>query len=173
MHWMTASLLPLMVTALSVLFGNISLATCTLAPVTSRISFILLPPLPIRDPHWLAGTISLKVIGGFGTPGEVIKESRSSSNLAHIRVKALRMLLLVPVTVTILSGQAPSVILIFAPLWNNLENQNKFNIQKIKYLIPLLWISLQYLLFYQWYFQLPKKCKNLDLQLFTFSHSLI
>ena len=125
MHWMTASLLPLIVTALSVLFGNISLATWTLAPVTSLISLILLPPLPIRDPHWLAGTISLKVMGGFGTPGEVIKESRSSSNLAHMRVKALRMLLLVPVTVTILSGQAPSVILIFAPLWKHSRIKNK------------------------------------------------
>ena len=44
MHCITASLPPEMVTALSVLFGNISLATCTLAPVTSRISLILLPP---------------------------------------------------------------------------------------------------------------------------------
>ena len=61
-----------MVTALSVLFGNISLATCTLAPVTSRISLILLPPFPIRLPHWLAGTTSLKVMGGRGTvPGEI------------------------------------------------------------------------------------------------------
>ena len=72
MHCITASLPPEMVTALSVLFGNISLATCTLAPVTSRISLILLPPFPIRLPHWLAGTTSLKVMGGRGTvPGEI------------------------------------------------------------------------------------------------------
>ena len=72
MHWMTASLPPEMVTARSVLLGNISLATWTLAPVTSRISLILLPPFPMRLPHWLAGTTSLKVMGGRGTvPGEI------------------------------------------------------------------------------------------------------
>ena len=49
MHWMTASLLPLMVTARSVLLGSISLATCTLAPVTSRTSLILDPPLPKQE----------------------------------------------------------------------------------------------------------------------------
>ena len=37
------------------------------APVTSLISLILDPPFPIREPHWLAGTISLRVMGGRGT----------------------------------------------------------------------------------------------------------
>ena len=49
MHCVMASLLPLMVTARSVLLGSISLATCTLAPVTSRTSLILDPPLPKQD----------------------------------------------------------------------------------------------------------------------------
>lgn len=35
--------------------------------VTSRISLILEPPFPINDPHCVAGTINLIVIGGFGT----------------------------------------------------------------------------------------------------------
>ena len=47
-HWVIASLPPLMVTALSVEFGNISLATWIEAPVTSRISRILEPPFPKR-----------------------------------------------------------------------------------------------------------------------------
>lgn len=34
------------------------------APHTSRISLILQPPLPMRDPHWLAGTTSRRVTGG-------------------------------------------------------------------------------------------------------------
>ena len=92
------------------------LLTCTLAPVASLISLIFVPPLPMREPHWEAGTISLKVIGGLGAPEAVTRASRSSSNLAQIRVNALRMEELVPVTVTILSGQAPSVMLILAPL---------------------------------------------------------
>ena len=60
MHWVIALLDPLMVTALSVELGSISLATWIEAPVTSRISLILDPPLPIRDPHCDAGTISLR-----------------------------------------------------------------------------------------------------------------
>jgi len=31
---------------------------------TSRISLILFPPLPMREPHWLAGITNLKLIGG-------------------------------------------------------------------------------------------------------------
>lgn len=65
---MIASPVPEMVTALSVELGSISEATWMEAPVTSRICFILDPPLPIRDPHWLAGTIRRRVIGGLGTP---------------------------------------------------------------------------------------------------------
>lgn len=30
---------------------------------TSRISFIFDPPLPIKEPHWLAGTINFNVTG--------------------------------------------------------------------------------------------------------------
>lgn len=67
MHWVIASPVPDSVTALSVEFGNISEATCIEAPVTSLISFILEPPLPINEPHWLAGTISLSEMDGRGT----------------------------------------------------------------------------------------------------------
>ena len=59
-----ASLPPLIVTALSVELGSISLATWMDAPVTSRISRIFDPPFPIREPHCDAGTIIRKVIGG-------------------------------------------------------------------------------------------------------------
>jgi len=105
-----------MVTARSVEFGSISLATWIEAPVTSRISFILEPPLPMREPHWEAGTTNRKVIGGRGTvPGEM-RLLRSSSNLLHIRVNALNMDSVFPVTVTILSGQLPSLMFILAPL---------------------------------------------------------
>lgn len=31
---------------------------------TSLISLILQPPFPMREPHWLAGTTSLRVTGG-------------------------------------------------------------------------------------------------------------
>lgn len=68
MHWVMDSDVPEIVTALSVELGNISLATWMDAPVTSRISLILEPPFPMRDPHWLAGTMSRNVIGGLGTP---------------------------------------------------------------------------------------------------------
>ncbi len=71
-HWMTASQPPDIVTARSVELGSISLATCMEAPVTSLISLILEPPLPISEPHCEAGTTSRKVIGGLGTvPGDM------------------------------------------------------------------------------------------------------
>ena len=73
-----ASLPPLMVTALSVELGSISLATWIDAPVTSRISLIFDPPLPISDPHWDAGTMSLKVIGGLVTVFGVTRFVKSS-----------------------------------------------------------------------------------------------
>ena len=66
MHWVMASLVPDTVTALSVELGSISDATTTEAPVISRISFILDPPLPISDPHCEAGIIRRSVIGGRG-----------------------------------------------------------------------------------------------------------
>ena len=66
-----------MVTARSVELGSISDATWIEAPVTSRISLILDPPLPIKDPHCEAGTISLKVIGGLGTVAGDTKLAKS------------------------------------------------------------------------------------------------
>lgn len=57
-----ASAVPLILTVLSVEFGNRSEATFTIAPLASRISLILTPPLPINDPHWDAGTISFIVV---------------------------------------------------------------------------------------------------------------
>lgn len=68
MHCVMASPVPDMVTARSVEFGNISEATWIEAPVTSLISLILEPPLPMSEPHWLAGTIKRRVMGGRGTP---------------------------------------------------------------------------------------------------------
>ena len=115
MHWVIASLPPDTVTARSVEFGSISLATWIEAPVISRISLIFEPPFPIREPHWDAGTTSRKVMGGRGTLG-VNVASRSSSNFSQISVNALWIDLLLPITVTMRSGQDPSVMLIFAPL---------------------------------------------------------
>lgn len=124
MHCVIASLPPEMVTALSVELGSISLATWIDAPVTSLISLIFEPPFPISEPHCEAGTIKRRVIGGRGTEGEVTRLERSSSNFAQIRVNAFRIDWLVPITVTIRSGQDPSVMLIFAPL----SSLNRFTI---------------------------------------------
>lgn len=43
-------------------------------PVTSLISLILEPPLPIREPHWLAGTTNLSVTGGLLVAGLLLME---------------------------------------------------------------------------------------------------
>ena len=120
MHCVIASLPPETVTARSVELGSISLATWIDAPVISRISFIFEPPFPMREPHWEAGTTSRKVIGGRGTLGVKVA-SRSSSNFSQISVNALWMALLLPTTVTMRSGQDPSVMLIFAPLCNEIS----------------------------------------------------
>lgn len=40
---------------------------------TSRISLILDPPFPMREPHWLAGTTNRRVTGGLGTVGVFCK----------------------------------------------------------------------------------------------------
>lgn len=48
-HWVIASDVPVKVTARSVEFGNISLATWIEHPVTSRISLIFEPPFPIMS----------------------------------------------------------------------------------------------------------------------------
>ena len=93
---------PLIVTALSVEFGSISLATWMDAPVISLISLIFDPPFPIKDPHWDAGTISLNVTGGLGTLPLLLEllllslESSlslgpSSSNFLQIMLKLLKM----------------------------------------------------------------------------------
>lgn len=52
-------------------------------------------------------------MGGFGT---VPLFGLFSSNFLHMRLKALKMASVGPVTVTILSGQEPSDMLILAPL---------------------------------------------------------
>ena len=44
--------------------------------LTSRISLIFDPPLPMRDPHWLAGTTSRRVTGGLGTVGVFCKSCK-------------------------------------------------------------------------------------------------
>ena len=110
-----ASLPPEMVTARSVELGSILLATWIEALVISLISLIFEPPFPMSEPHCEAGITRRKVIGGRGTEGVTIA-SRSSSNLAQISVNAFWIDLLVPMTVTMRSGQEPSVMLIFAPL---------------------------------------------------------
>lgn len=118
MHCVMASLVPDMVTARSVELGSMSEATWIEAPVTSRISLILDPPLPIREPHWDAGTISLRVMGGLGTPPLPWMSwnwEHHSSNFLQIRVNALKIEFVGPVTVTIRSGHEPSEMLIFAP----------------------------------------------------------
>lgn len=126
MHCVTASLVPDIVTVRSVEFGSISEATCIEAPVTSRISLIFEPPFPINDPHWEAGTINRRVIGGLGTPPPPPPPpaplpwiswncEHHSSNFLQISVKALNIEFVGPVTVTIRSGHEPSEIFIFAP----------------------------------------------------------
>lgn len=123
MHCVIASLVPDMVTARSVELGSISEATWMEAPVTSRISLILEPPLPIKEPHCEAGTINLSVMGGLETPPPPPAPppwmswncEHHSSNFLHISVNALKIEFVGPVTVTIRSGQEPSEILIFAP----------------------------------------------------------
>ncbi len=77
MHCVMASLLPLMVTALSVELGSISEATWMDAPVTSLISLILEPPLPMSEPHCEAGTTIRNVMGGRGTVVGVTRFVRS------------------------------------------------------------------------------------------------
>lgn len=104
-HWVTASLLPLTVTARSVELGNISEATFNIrwkiktfftekkaplfshstwieAPVISLISLIFDPPFPISDPHCEAGTMSLKVIGGRGTVAGDTRVAKSWKNVS-------------------------------------------------------------------------------------------
>lgn len=123
MHCVMASLVPDMVTARSVELGSISEATWIEAPVTSRISLIFDPPLPMREPHWEAGTMSLRVIGGLVAPPPLWLSwncEHHSSNFLHINVNALKIAFVGPVTVTIRSWQDPSEMLIFAPDWNQI-----------------------------------------------------
>lgn len=98
---------------------------------TSRISLILAPPLPIIDPHWLAGTTNRKVIGGIVVQVcfksyvkiNVMKGVHwitriTSSNFWQIIPNALAKVSIVPTIVTMRSGVVPSLIFIRAPLWN-------------------------------------------------------
>ena len=116
-HSTIESSLPLTVTARSVEPGSISLATWMLAPVSSRISLILLPPLPIMEPHWLAGTMSRRVIGGIELALHVC--IKSSSNFLHIIENDLLTFSTSPLIVTMRSGVEPSDMVILAPLFKN------------------------------------------------------
>lgn len=53
-----------MVDASSCLQDDLWFLSPSLRTLTSRISLILEPPLPMREPHWLAGMTNLKVTGG-------------------------------------------------------------------------------------------------------------
>lgn len=132
MHWVMASLVPEMVTVRSVELGSISDATWMSAPVTSLISLILEPPLPMSEPHWDAGTMSLRVIGVLVVPPPPPAPpppctswncEHHSSNFLHIRVNALKIEFVGPVTVTIRSGHEPSDMFILAPDWNIFKTQ--------------------------------------------------
>lgn len=130
MHCVMASLVPDMVTARSVELGSMSEATWIEAPVTSRISLILEPPLPIREPHCDAGTINLRVMGGLGTPPLPWMSwnwEHHSSNFLQISVNALKIEFVGPVTVTIRSGHEPSEMLIFAPDCETASSINSFS----------------------------------------------
>ena len=148
MHCVMVSGVPVMVTVRSVEFGNISEATWMEAPLISRISLIFDPPLPMIEPHWVAGTINLKTSGGINPPqlpfwrSKYYDEGRASEKwtkrttdnrvsmsvhtswtLAVINWNALNMEFNVPVTVTIRSEDDPSDIWIFEPDWKqNFEN---------------------------------------------------
>ena len=47
--------------------------------LTSLISLILEPPLPISDPHWLAGTTNRNVTGGLGTVGVFCRSCKTKA----------------------------------------------------------------------------------------------
>lgn len=51
--------------------------------LTSLISCIFFPPLPIIEPHWLAGTISLNVTGGLGAVGDVTVLDKSCKEMKN------------------------------------------------------------------------------------------
>ena len=108
-----------MVTVRSVLLGSISDATTTEADVTSRISLIFDPPLPIRDPHWEAGTIRRRVtdpaLPEDEPESDLCDPDPSSSSFLQIRPKDLKIASVGPVTVTMRSGIAPSEMWILAP----------------------------------------------------------
>lgn len=155
MHCVIASLVPDMVTARSVELGSISEATWMEAPVTSRISLILEPPLPIKEPHCEAGTISLSVIGGLDTPPPPPAPppcmswnwEHHSSNFLHISVNALKIEFVGPVTVTIRSGQEPSEMLIFAPDCESKKEYYRSYIYNKLFLVSYITIDNQCLLF--------------------------
>lgn len=117
---------------------------------TSLISFILQPPLPISEPHWLAGTTRRMVTGGllvavllvievlmswrerfnekavqhvtcaattFPNKRCSLRSGLTSSSFSMIIEKALKMEVVGPARVMILSGQFPSEMLMRAPLY--------------------------------------------------------
>ena len=59
LSWTHLVLAPATVTQRSLDPGSRSCATLMLAWVVSLISFTLLPPFPMMDPHWEAGTTNL------------------------------------------------------------------------------------------------------------------
>lgn len=120
---------------------------------TSRISLILQPPFPIREPHWLAGTTMRRVTGGLlvavlfviellmswtrtwggsgysrlhrGQRWQCVRPMlQTSSSLSMIMENALKMAVVGPAKVMILSGQLPSEMLMRAPLCRH-ENEHQ------------------------------------------------
>lgn len=112
---------------------------------TSLISLILQPPLPMSEPHWLAGTTRRMVTGGLLVAVLLVIEvlmswtengekkthkwqlylycfynsttgNLTSSSFSMIMEKALKMEVVGPARVMILSGQFPSEMLMRAPL---------------------------------------------------------
>lgn len=127
---------------------------------TSRISLILQPPFPIREPHWLAGTTMRRVTGGLLVAvlfviellmswmqiqrrvvilfasrltakliSELIppKSCATSSSFSMIMENALKMAVVGPAKVMILSGQLPSEMLMRAPLCGQREERQVEN----------------------------------------------
>lgn len=123
---------------------------------TSLISLILQPPLPMSEPHWLAGTTRRMVTGGLLVAVLLVIEvlmswrddytrgklkyvqkmwpvlplpvwlrtwraNLTSSSFSMIMEKALKMEVVGPARVMILSGQFPSEMLMRAPLCTEVE----------------------------------------------------
>lgn len=127
---------------------------------TSLISLILQPPLPMSEPHWLAGTTRRMVTGGLLVAVLLVIEvlmswrddytrgklkyvqkmwlvlpllvwlrtwraNLTSSSFSMIMEKALKMEVVGPARVMILSGQFPSEMLMRAPLCTEGEGNKR------------------------------------------------